>query len=270
MSFRYMTLIGASIGLCLSATIGSAHEYWIEPLKPSYAPGERIEANLKVGENLKGNTLIYAPDRFTHFFQLHGGEARPVEGILGDRPALAVEDTKEGLSVFGIVSSFSTLTYAEFAKFETFAKAHGEDHAIAAHAERGLPDAPFKEAYLRFAKSLVKVGSGEGADREVGMAFELTALDNPYGGGDQVRFLLTRSGVPVPDHQVDMFLVAEEGSDAVKTLHRTDANGVVAIPLASGRTLVNAVSLEEPPQSVVEEFDAAWYSLWASSTYWVE
>ena len=95
-----------------------------------------------------------------------------VRGILGDLPAVRMPRMPEGLAVVGLVTTFSRINYREFAKFERFAKAHGEDAAIPAHQARGLPNEDFSEAYKRFAKSLVPVGQGKGNDVRFGMEFE--------------------------------------------------------------------------------------------------
>ena len=259
-----------SFVICLFGQFSASHEYWIAPTKSAFQAGEAITANLKVGENFKGGNQIYSPNSYRHFLTVMGGEVVEVRGTLGDRPAANVPDAAQGLAVMALVSDFSIITYTEFEKFATFAKTHGEEEAIAEHDARGLSRDNVREAYLRFAKSLIRVGEGAGADLQVGMALELTALDNPYSGGQQVRYLLTRDKAPLIDHQVDVFFLSQTDGDAEKTSIRTDGNGVVRVPVRSGQTMVSAVALEPPSEAVAEKFDVVWFSLWASSTFWAE
>jgi len=72
------------------------------------------------------------------------------------------------------------------------------------------------------------------------------------------------------NHQVDVFNLAPDTDEATLQIFQTDENGVVTIPVLPGKTLVNAVALETPSEGMAEKYDVVWYSLWASSTFWVE
>lgn len=262
--------LSVCLALCLFAQQTASHEYWIAPTQPTFEPGTAITANLKVGENFKGGNQIFSPKSYQHFLTIMGGEIIEVTGTLGDRPAGNMPNAAEGLAVMALVTDFSVITYTSYEKFTAFAKAHGADDAIAEHDARGLSRDGIREAYLRFAKSLIRVGEGEGADVQVGMGFELTALDNPYTSEESVRFLLTRKKSPQIDHQVDIFHMPTGADEAIKTSLKSDENGVVVVPLREGQTMVSAVALEVPPDAVARQFEVVWYSLWASSTFWVE
>ncbi len=250
--------------------MASAHEFWIDPDQPSYAPGAEIVADVRVGEMMIGSSQVFNADRFRQVGVVSGGKPQRLEGRLGDRPALRFETPSAGLNIFAIETVATDLTYANFEKFERFAQAHGEDFAIAAHREADLPERAFKEAYFRFAKALVKVGDGAGADQSVGFAFELVALSNPYGN-EPLRFALYRDKTLVPDHQVDVFSRAVGASDkATQVIMRTDENGEITIPRVPGEYLVNAVKLERPNARLQEALDVVWVSLWASSTFVLE
>ena len=168
-----------------------------------------------------------------------------------------------------MVSSYSKITYTKFEKFKNFAKAHGEDEAIAAHAARQLSEEKVAEAYRRFAKSLVPVGTGTGTDVRFGMELELTAVDNPFAASETATYRLTRNRIPVANHQVDWFFRASPGQPTEKTILKTRQDGNVEIPLRSGQSLVSAVALEEPSDELAEAMDVVWYSLWATSTFWL-
>ena len=264
------TLVQVCFAALFSISSAHAHEFWIDPVDASVAVGDPIEADLRVGEQMKGSGLIYNPKSFTYFATFTPDGKTDAEGRLGDRPALQAKAEVEGLHVIAHMTTANRLKYAEFQKFETFAKTHGQAFAIEDHKARGLPEEDFTEAYFRCAKALVKVGHGEGADRAVGFPFELTALDNPYTSDGDVRFVLTYKGVPKGNHQVDVFRKISGEAEAEMVSLMTDDAGEVTIPRQGGDFLINAVVLEAPSSGLAEKLGAVWVSLWASTTYSIE
>ena len=125
------------------------------------------------------------------------------------------------------------------------------------------------ENYYRFAKSLVAVGDGAGADRRVGLRTELVALANPYT--DDVS-----GGLPVQlwyedelqaDYQIELFTRDAAGAVTI-TYHRTDAAGVALLPVAPGMTyMVDSVFLA--PLEPTADSDAIWATYWANLTFTV-
>lgn len=269
MRHRYHAIIAFAIYLI--ATPMAAHELWIQPIQRDLKPGDTLEATVRVGENLRGGAQIYNPDSYQNLLYLVGDTLGKVEGTLGDRPAISIPKVQDGLHLVVLESSANRLTYNTFEKFAGFVTRHDQSFAIDAHRARGLPEEKFRESYFRFAKSLIKVGSGTGQDRLAGMPLELTALDNPYTDDGPVRFQLTYKKQAVADFQIDVFH-RPFGSvkDAELSFLRTDANGIVTVPRQQGDFLISAVKLEEPSARIAEATDSVWISLWASSTYWIE
>lgn len=230
-------------------------------------PSGRIVADLKNGQNFEGTSLAFFPKNFTRFDVIQGDTLRPVEGRLGDRPALAVPAPVGGL--VGIVheTTPSFVTYSEWEKFVAFAEHKDFPDIKARHEANGFPPAPFKERYTRHAKALVAVGDGLGADRAVGMRTEFVALTNPYDpafdGMMRVQVLL--DGAPRADAQVEVFEEAREGEVDV-TLHRTDADGIAEIPVKDGHHyLFDAVTLQ--PIAEGDSDTAVWDTFWAALTF---
>lgn len=244
-----------------------AHEFWVSPEAYTIAPQDQLVAALRVGENFEGGASPFLPSRHIRFDILHQGSVRPVTGRIGDRPALANDAPGEGLVTVVHQTTNNTLTYTEMAKFEKFARHKDFAWAIEQHATRGLPQAGFKEVYSRYAKSLIAVGAGDGADQEVGLLTEIVALANPYtddiSAGLPVKVLY--QGAPRADAQVELFERAPGGGVAV-TLHRTDADGVAVIPVKTGHEyLVDAVVLR--PVESQDPSAPVWESLWAALTF---
>ena len=258
--------------LFLSLRSAAAHEFWISPEKYSVAEGENIVAALRVGENFIGNSYSYNPSDFDRFDVLDAGELKPVEGTLGDRPAMNVALPGEGLAVAVHQSDLERLTYSDFKKFEAFATNQDQTAAIEQHKARGLPDEGFLEVYRRFAKSYIQRGRGLGADKKVGMELELVARSNPYtDNGEEVSFELFYKGELRPNTQIVVFNKPDPLTDAVRSTYRTDESGYVSIPKREGGIfLISAVLLVEPDEKMAAETGAVWYSLWASATYQIK
>lgn len=260
------TVIACVLALALPA---SAHEFWIHPEAYQVGSNAELRANLRVGEEFEGAAYSYLPRDFKRF-ELHcGRNLQNVKGRAGDRPALAVSAPQDGLCVVVHLTSDMRLTYTEWAKFIKFTKHKDFATALADHEARGLPQTGFTERYSRHAKSLIAVGDGAGQDRKVGLETEIVAEANPYtdalNGRMPVRVLY--KGKPRANAQVELFERAPNGSVKV-TLHRTNGQGRVAVPVKAGyEYLVDAVVLR--PLNADPKEGPVWETLWASLTFMV-
>ncbi len=232
--------------------------------------GDRIVAALRVGQNYEGSSYSYLPVNFRRFDMAFGGETSEVPGRIGDSPAVDIEPPgDDGLLTLIHVTKNYTLTYSERAKFESFVTHKDAAWVLDAHAERGLPDDGFKEAYSRYAKSLIGIGEAKGEDIEAGLLTEIVALENPYtddmSDGIDVRVLY--EGKPRAEAQVEVFDKAPDGAVTVGMV-RTDENGVATVPVEAGhRYMLDAVVLREPPEDLAKQTGAVWESLWANLTF---
>lgn len=261
--------VGGLFAALVSMTAAEGHEFWIDPQSFSVETGATVTADLRVGVEYEGSAYSFFPKNFRQFVLMQGDDSVPVEGRLGDRPALSQVPPGEGLLVVVHETTDNKLTYSEFAKFETFVTHKDARWTLAAHADRGLPDAGFGEAYSRYAKSLVAVGEGAGQDRAFGLVTELVAGANPYtddvSGGLPVT--LNYEGKPRADAQVEIFEKAADGTVKVTTT-RTDAAGQAVIPVKPGhRYMLDAVVLRIPSPALAEAGGVVWESLWANLTF---
>ncbi len=245
-----------------------AHEFWIEPLDYQVEAEGRIQGELVNGQEFEGSKLGYLPQRFSRFTVASEMRQGNVENRLGARPALDIDPLTEGLHVISYQSQMSTVNYAEWAKFLSFAEHKNFEDIEARHDARGLPRDGFDEGYWRFSKTLVGVGNSLGNDFRSGLATEFVALDNPYTddvtGGLRVQLYYLDD--LRPDVQVELFEKASDGAVEV-TLHRTDENGIATLPVKAGHSyLVDAVVLREPSPDLVAA-DIAWETLWAALTF---
>lgn len=148
--------------------------------------------------------------------------------------------------------------YDTLQDFADFAESKGAGWAIDRHREAGLREETIFEAYARFAKALVAVGDGAGADALRGMEIELVAEINPYTDptGDGVDVRLLYQGAPLADTLVTVFGRAPDGTVETRTT-RTQAEGRANVAVAPGHDyLVDAVVLREPAEAVADKHRA--------------
>ncbi|MEM6635695.1 MAG: DUF4198 domain-containing protein [Pseudomonadota bacterium] len=265
---RYCAFGG--LALFLATTVAQAHEFWIEPLAFQVAAGEDIAADLKVGQNFVGSAYSYNPNRFRRFEMVTGDKTAPVPGTIGDRPAVRVLAEQDGLAILVHETTDNTLTYAEWQKFVDFVAHKDLVPGIEAHRARALPETGFRERYSRYAKSLVAVGEGKGADRQIGLLTEIVALTNPYDtpAGEGVKVQVLYQGAPRGQVQLEVFERAPSGDVTVRLL-RTDDQGEATVPVQPGHDyMLDAVVMRELEGDVTEKEDV-WESLWANLTFHV-
>lgn len=264
-------VFGAAAIIFVSVSAVTAHEYWLEPLDYTPSASEIVAANVRVGQDFKGDAIPFIPQMVVQYRVYDSQGMREPGGDVGDRPALQVEARQSGLMIMAYQSSVSRTTFNDLEKFQSYLEFEGIPEFFEQHRARGLPDEGFAELYSRFPKTLIDVdGTGVGTDQVVGLRAELVALDNPYAlsAGDGVRVQLFWEGEVQADRQIKVFAkpINERAGELEVVDLRTNAQGVVKIPLqANTRYLLSSVKLigVEP----VQADDAVWESFWASMTF---
>ncbi|SFM23250.1 DUF4198 domain-containing protein [Shimia aestuarii] len=245
------------------------HEFWIEPHIFQVDPGVTFSADLKNGQTFQGTEFAWFDSRVLRSEHHLNGTITPNTGRAGDVPALTLSAPTPGLMIILHETTQNVVTYRDWDTFAAFVTEKGLGDARTLHDARALPAPPFKEGYTRLVKSLVAIGNGAGADSHKGMEFELVALANPYTDTKATTLpvqLLYRNA-PRADTQVDIF---ERAPDRTVTRHhlRTDASGIVEVPLNPGHDyLLNAVILRPPEQERTKDTNIVWETLWASMTF---
>ncbi|WP_212522835.1 DUF4198 domain-containing protein [Actibacterium sp. MT2.3-13A] len=265
---RILSTFLAAAGLLLSAPSSQAHEFWISPQSYQVAPGTPIVADIRVGQNFEGPAYSYLPASIARFDIVTGPVATPVTGRMGDRPALSQPAPAEGLAVIVHETADSRLTYSEWQKFANFVTHKALSDTLAQHAARGLPQTGFSETYRRYAKALVAVGAGAGADRALGLEIEIVALANPYTDAlpEGLPVQVLYRGAPRAGAQLEVFDKAPSGAVAVTRL-TLDAQGRATVPLTPGHeylldsVAMRAIGSDDPAEGPV------WHSLWAALSF---
>lgn len=249
-----------------------SHEFWIEPLAYNVSADVMLQAELVNGQFFEGSKLAFLPQRFLSFEMSSGIRRQDVENRLGARPALDNTPLGDGLHIISYASQMATLTYKEWEKFLSFAKHKAFNGIEAAHDARGLPRTDFDEGYWRLAKTLIGVGSAQGKDVRTGLITEFVALDNPYTDdvSNGMRFQLFYGDAVRANAQVELYRKPATGGETVITVHRTNADGIVTVPVQAGFSyMVDAVVLRVPNAQTMANSGVVWETLWASTTFQV-
>lgn len=252
-----------SLVATLAAAPVHAHDFWIEPASFRPGAGREVPLAIYVGQDFKGESVIYLPDLFERYVYIGPKGERAVPGIPGD-DAGRIPAIDAGLTVVGYRSIRDRVTFDTPEEFAAYLEKEGMER-IAVSSKRRADRRPIAEVYSRAAKSLLYAGPvREGpADRSLGFRMELIAERNPYalhpGGSLPVRLVYE-------DRPLEGALVVAFTRDRPheKLRARTDKQGRVNLALdRPGVWLVTSVHMvRAPPRS-----NADWESTWASLTF---
>lgn len=255
-----LTLFGLTV-------TSDAHDFWIEPTIFQPEVGERVEFNLRVGQNLSGETLPWIPDWFLDYRVIGPKGAKPVRAIIGDIPAGGFEAEQDAIYTIGYFSS-ADLADLDSEKFNTYLKKEGLEHALKTRTELGLEDERGREFYSRCAKTLIKAGNGKDVSAMsavIGYPLEIIPMNNPYElqpnkSDNKLHIKVLYDSAPIPELAIFAFNAANPEQ---KQRIATNANGEATLEINSNGTwLIKAVHIFQ-----IESDIAEWESFWASLTF---
>lgn len=211
--------------------------------------------------------MSYIPRGIRRFDYALDGALFRIDGTVGDKPAMRIRPSGEGLLVAIHATANQNITWSEWQKFENFLLHKDLDWGLDEHDARGLSRENVSEQYSRYAKSLIAIGDGAGADIETGMVTEIVALENPYDPavGQALSIKALYQGNPLTDVQIEVF-EKSPGQPTAITFHRTNTEGVADIPIKPGHEyMLDTVVLRPLPMQT--ETDPSWETLWANLTF---
>lgn len=239
-----------------------AHDFWIEPQAFQIKPGVPVSLRLFVGQDFKGDSVPYFPQKFERYIVSSPSGTQPIPGVLGDEPAGTVTPAVPGLYVIGLHTKPDSVSFDTLEEFEKYLRKEGLERNLALQQRRQKPGKKIEETYFRCAKSLIAANSlpDTAADRALGFPLELIAETNPYRT-PKLRLRLLYQNKALEGALVIAFNKADPYA---KLKARTDASGRVEFNLPrSGVWLVTSVHMIPAP--FLSRFD--WNSLWASLTF---
>ncbi len=255
----YRLLVAA---LLVVAGPAAAHDFWIEPQAFRPQPGATVALRLFVGQDFKGDSVPYFPQKFERYIVAGPSGTRSIPGVLGDEPAGTVTPTAPGLYIIGLHTKPESVSFDTPEEFERYLLKEGLERNLALHQRRQKSGKRIEETYFRCAKSLIVAGPlpDAAADQALGFPLELIAETNPYRT-PKLRLRLLYRHKPLAGALVVAFNKAEP---LAKLKARTDGNGRVEFDLPRrGTWLVTSVHMIPAP--LLSGYD--WKSLWASLTF---
>ncbi len=245
-----------------------AHEYYLLPSDFNANTGTEFTVDHLLGQRFKGSAMPYIGRWNLRSEIWENGAMRPAKGRDGDRPALKITSPSNKLYSVIHQSNVDFLTFKTWEKFRSYVVKNGMSHTLAASENGTKPKIDLKEAYSRFAKTLITPnGTPDGIDTPTGLKIELVALQNPMALGprEPMPVQLLFDGAPLPGTLVRVFA----GIDTAPAYNiTTDSNGKALIPdRGRGPYLLNAIHMTDPQSKGPGMETTHWESFWASLTY---
>ncbi len=250
------------VPILATGSLGQAHEFWLQPEVYDAQAGLAVPVQIKSGEGFEGIQYPWIPARVAE-----AGTTSQLDILRTSPklPAIQLTAAANGLTTLHYRSNPTELEYSSYKDFTDFLQEDGLQWVDARHRARKLPDTGWKEAFTRYAKTLIKVGVGEGQDKPGLMPYEWIAVSNPYTTKSREYTLqLLAAGQPVIGAQVTWFTRGHEDiGEMERSLAVTDATGSVQIPaIENTEYLVSSVIMTEHNSQTMP-----WQSHWVSITF---
>ncbi len=249
------------------ASVGRAHDYWLQPATFTPAVGQRIALTLHVGDHFASEGERGYQKKPTLSFRLHcaGGTIDLAASAReGDRPVARFACPRAGTCVAALERDAHLITLGA-AKFNRYLKEEGLAAVLAERKKRGEADRPGRERYRRYLKCLLRAG-GTGDDtwkKPAGHKLEIVPLTDPTGlkAGQALKLRIVFDGKPLAGATVTAY---SRVGKAVRTRSAlTSAAGEASFTLDSGPCLVRLVHMRR----ATGDREADWHSFWAALTF---
>lgn len=248
----------------LILTQAGAHEFWLEPESYSPPPDKNFTICHNYGQYFKTDGLPFVTEWHPRYIVLDDGRERKVSGFDGDLPAIQIKVDTPGLKAFGYFGAIGPRTFDTLAKFQKYNHKLGYDQILEWHRALRKPDTGIVESYTRNAK--LGVGDGAGADRALGLTFELVAERAPYNWAANATLpvqLLLR-GKLAAGFKITTFSQTDPNIP-ITAVADVDGRAQISLPVR-GAYLLNAIHKFQPAQGSKTH----WESLWASLAFAVQ
>ncbi len=259
---RQWAAVIAGLALVSMTSRASAHDFWIEPSTFHARTGERVSVGLCIGDPFAGWSMARNGARIEQFLAVGAAGERPIIGLDGSDPAGVTRFDAPGFYVLAYRSN-DAFTELPAAKFAEYLLEKGLDDIAASRMQLRPSQRPVREAYARYAKSLLRVGALSGApvDRRIGFRLEILAESSAAAmpGARPLTIELLFDGKPLANAQVT---ATWRGAPVSRIKARTDADGRASLDLQqAGVWQVASVHMIEAPKGVVADYQSFWASL---------
>jgi uncharacterized GH25 family protein len=248
--------------------IAPAHEFWLQPDRFRFQPGETAVIDFMVGEHFTGTFWDMERHRAEAVRWMTAGTDRDVTAQVKKQKGKNLEVTMPtaGTQLFALRSNAAYIEMAS-EKFDEYLAEDGIDNILnerRAHSS----SAPVRELYTRCAKLLVQVGNriDETFKRHAGHPLEIVPLQNPYSltSGDYLDCRVLYNRAPLAHQKVKVWSFI--GRRVFLQNIFTEKDGAIRFPISNrGPWMVSTVKMEKSanPQADYE-------SLWATLVFGIE
>jgi uncharacterized GH25 family protein len=253
----------------LISLIAQAHEFWLQPDKFLYKPGEDLKINFNVGEHFIGEPWDVKLSRVDKI-ELHQ------HTTVTDLKKHIKEGTKENLSVtlkqegthLVVMQSTNAFLELEADKFNEYLKEDGLDDALHYREKNGLMDKPGKESYSRYTKLMIQVGEKKDATykKSAGLPLEIFIAKNPYNiqVGELVKFKVLFNNKPLFGAKV-MVWNRHDNRTTIQPAYTLKDGTIEARISSKGPWMISVVKMVPS-----KDKSADWQSYWGSLVFGVE
>ena len=276
---RTATALSVCLAMGWMARDASAHDYWLEPSRSPSAKSEELIFRLQIGDRLRAEEeRPLQKDRIIRF-DLYGDRTarRDLLAAGQDNQLPAAKIRLEGGSALIVMDRKPRPIMMEPDRFNQYLAEEGLEAIITQRARLGQTDAPGRESYTRFLKTLVQEGNPTTATantlykRRVGQRLEILLENDPgqlsSAGGDLTVKVLFE-GEPLAGAKVFACHRAADDQTPHVVTAMTSARGLATFKLDQpGLWLVRTVTMRATNTGT--KVDAAWESFWATYTFTV-
>lgn len=254
--------------LLISASVLTAHEFWLEPQKFVLRKGEILKLNFRVGEHFIGENWKGNRSSVNNLHLYYNGVDDELSAIIPDSlsgDSLTLQFFDEGTAVLSYQSANKFIELPS-GKFLEYLKEDGLQNAIDFRSQHNESDSAGKELYQRCAKTIFQVGTAHDPSfaKNCRLPLEFIPQLNPYGlkKGQELRIRLFYQNTPVQNTGVKLWHRVN-GKTQEETLTTDDQGDVVFTPSLLGRYMVSCVKMTRLDTAS----SANWQSYWASLTW---
>lgn len=256
----------AALALLLPASL-LAHDLYLMPDQFQVNPGGTVVFSIQNGDDFPQATSRVQLQRLRNptLHARSGAPALPEFQMDGVHAVSTVQTGKAGHLVL-TVETESRIEGMKAGEFLDYLKEENLTEIIEAREKQGEASKDAKERYTKFAKTIVRVGEGDGSfNQPVGLLIEFVPEKDPLSlkSGEALPIRLLFRGAPVPGVQVIGARTQSSGPATIAPAGRTDADGRISIPAgAPAKWRLHAIYMERTKEPTAE-----WESFWATLTF---
>lgn len=214
--------LGLTIAIATFTGGADAHDVTIYPIQN----GERVSLEMYLGD--PGD---YQPIERVRFVDLLAFNSSGVKIRFTRDVQVAASGNREAVTPALRLGDNPDGTYVIAGRYDNGFYVHDEENRAVATTKEWFPDAIDSAHYMKFSKCLFHIGASSGGyDRVIGHRLELIPRADPFAlqTGAMLPVELRFDGNIIANHIVE---IGDETSSSIGKVARTNADGIVLVPL---------------------------------------